>query len=70
MERRVRQAVCAVCNKTVGPGKGTVLSFGAGGRRVHTQKCLALAQQSTLSRVSAAGDRLGLNAGTEAVQPA
>jgi len=58
MERRVRQSVCAVCNKTVGPGRGTVLNFGAGGW-VHTQKCLALAQQSTLSRVGALGDRFG-----------
>ena len=68
MERRVGQTICAVCNKTVGPGKGTVLSFGAGGR-VHTAPCLAFAQQSTLSRVSASGDRVGINVGTEA-QPA
>ena len=67
-ERRVRQSICAVCNKSVGPGRGTVLSCGAGGR-VHTQKCLSLAQQSTLSRVSALGDRLDLNA-TEATQTA
>jgi len=64
-ERRVRQSICAVCNKTVGPGKGTVLSFGAGGR-VHTQECLAIAQKSTLSRVSALGDRDPLNAKSEA----
>ena len=72
MERRVRQSICAVCGKTVGPGKGTVLSYGAGGR-VHTAICLAEhsanAQNSSLSRLSATGDRVSLNA-TEASQPA
>jgi len=33
-----RQAICAVCGEKVGPGKGTVLSYGAGGR-AHTIKC-------------------------------
>jgi len=60
MTDRVRQSVCAVCNKTVGAGKGTVLSFGAGGR-VHTLRCLAIAQKPALSRVSASGDRIPAN---------
>jgi len=66
MERRVRQAICQVCNRTVGQGKGIVLHFGAYGR-VHAKTCYAIAQQSTLSRVSALGDRLPLNVKPAAV---
>ena len=50
-DQRVRQSICAVCRKTVGVGKGTVLEFGAAGR-VHTLGCLQNAQKVTLSRVS------------------
>jgi hypothetical protein len=50
-EQRVRQSICPVCGQTARPGKGTVLAFGAGGR-VHTKKCLALAQKVTPAGVS------------------
>ena len=53
-EQRVRQSVCAVCRKTIRPGKGTVLNFGGGGR-VHTLGCLQNAQ-----RVTATSDRIAV----------
>jgi len=31
-DQRVRQSVCAACWKTVRPGGGIVVSYGAGGR--------------------------------------
>jgi hypothetical protein len=42
-DKRVRQSVCATCNKTAGPGTAVVLHFGAGGR-VH-KTCLAKEQK-------------------------
>lgn len=65
MEQRVGQAICGVCGKTVGYGKGTVLGFGAGGR-VHTDKCLTIAQKviplrrSTPAQVTGSGAMLSL----------
>ncbi len=47
MDSRIRQSVCGVCGVTVGYGKGTVISYGAGGR-VHTVKCLPIAQEVIL----------------------
>jgi len=35
-EKRVRQSICAACGKTVRPGGGIVLQFGAAGR-VHKE---------------------------------
>jgi hypothetical protein len=46
-ERRIGQSVCAVCGKSVRPGGGTVLRYGASGR-VHTIKCLAVAQRGAV----------------------
>jgi len=69
MERRVRQSICAVCNKTVGPGKGTVLGFGAGGR-VHTQTCLQLHRNQVYRERTTSVERVGLTAKSEAIQPA
>lgn len=51
-EQRIRQAICRVCGKTVGPGSGTVLDYGERGR-VHTKKCLAIAQKVSLRGVRA-----------------
>lgn len=44
-----------MCNLTVGSGKGTVLHFGAKGR-VHTEKCLEIAQKVTLPGTLAVND--------------
>ena len=41
-EKRVRQSICAACGKTVRPGGGIVLAYGAGGRVC--KKCYATQQ--------------------------
>ena len=55
MSNPVRQSICAVCGKTVRPGGGTVLEFGAGGR-VHTVGCLAITQKPAPRRSDTVGD--------------
>ena len=44
-DQRVRQSSYAVCGKSVRPGSGTVLHFGAGGR-VHAVACLRACTES------------------------
>ena len=43
-EQRVRQSICAICGETARPGRGTVIEEIGKSGRVHTVKCLAIAQ--------------------------